>query len=80
MLPDGRKFDNVDDFKRLLLADPDPIARCIAQKLIVYATGTPIRPADRAVVTEIVQRIRARDRGMRTLIHEVVSSELFLNK
>jgi hypothetical protein len=40
-LPDGRQFKDVDEFKKLLLSDPDAIVRCLAEKLLVYATGTP---------------------------------------
>ena len=80
MMPDGRRFKNIDEFKRILLADPDPIARCVAEKLIVYGTGSAIRPADRAAVAAIVQGIRAKNYGLRTLVQEVVQSDLFLNK
>jgi hypothetical protein len=80
VLPDGRRFKDVDEFKKLLLADPDQIARCVTEKLIVYATGTPIRPADRQAVAALVKSSRARQYGLRSLIHELVQNELFLNK
>jgi hypothetical protein len=80
VLPDGKPFKDVNEFKKLLLADPDPIVRCIAEKLIVYATGTPIRPADRPAVDAIVKSVRAKKDGLRTLIHEIVQSDLFLNR
>ena len=79
-LPDGRPFQDVDEFKRLLLADPDAIARGFAEKLIVYATGAGIQFADRAAVEEIVARSRKSGYGVRTLIHEVIQSELFRTK
>jgi hypothetical protein len=80
VLPDGRRFKDVADFKKLLLAEPDRVARCVAEKLIVYATGTSIRPADRAAIDAIVAEVRARNYGLRTLVHRVVASELFLSK
>ncbi len=73
-------MQNIDEFKRILLADPDPIARCVTEKLLIYGTGSDIRVADRPAVTAIVQRIRGKNYGLRTLVHEVVQSELFLNK
>ena len=80
VMPDGQPYKDIDDFKRILLADPDPIARCVAEKLLIYGTGSDIRTADRLIVTEIVKRIRAKNYGLRTLVHEVVQSELFRNK
>jgi len=77
---DGKRFEDVDGFKKLLLEDPDQIARCVAERLIVYATGTPIRPADRAAVDALVKTVRVKGYGLRTLIHEIVQSELFLHK
>jgi ankyrin repeat protein len=79
-LPDGRRFHNIDEFKKLLLADPDKIARCLTEKLVTYATGTAIRPGDHAAIDEIVGKIRTRNYGLRSLIHEIVNSDLFLNK
>ncbi len=76
-LLDGRAFKDVDEFKRILLADPDAIARGFAEKLIVYATGAGLQFADRAVVEEIVVRAKKKGFGVRTLIHEVIQSELF---
>ena len=80
VMPDGQAYKDIEDFKRLLLAEPDSIARCVAEKLIIYATGNDIGPADKAAVAALVNRVRAKNYGLRTLVHEVVQSELFLNK
>jgi hypothetical protein len=77
---DGRKFADVREFKRLLLDDEKSIARNLARQLVVYSTGAPVRFADRVAVENILQRASARDYGVRTLLHEVVQSELFLSK
>ncbi|TVQ00895.1 MAG: DUF1592 domain-containing protein [Planctomycetaceae bacterium] len=77
---DGHEFRNIDDYKRLLLRDPDQIARNLTSKLLVYATGADIQFADREVVEEIVVRLRDGDYGFRQLVHEVVQSRLFLMK
>jgi hypothetical protein len=78
-LPDGRAFQNIDELKKLLLEDKNQVARCLTEKLLVYATGRTPRFSDRAVVAEIVARIQARDYGLRSLIHEVVQSRIFTN-
>jgi hypothetical protein len=79
--PDGKAFRDIDEYKRLLLADhKDQIARNLTQMLLVYATGAEIQFADREVVEQIIERLKARNYGFRTLIHEVVQSRVFLNK
>ena len=78
--PDGRSFKTIDDYKRLLLADTDQLARNVARKLLIYATGADIQFADREVVERLVVRCRARNYGFRSLIHDVAQSRVFLNK
>lgn len=77
---DGRKFETIDDYKKLLLADKDQLARNLTQKLLTYATGAEIQFADREVVERIVATLRGKNYGFRTLVHEVVQSRVFLNK
>ena len=43
-------------------------------------SATVIVSADREVVEQIVTAIRAKNYGLRTLVHEVVQSRLFLDK
>jgi mono/diheme cytochrome c family protein len=76
-LADGRAFTNVDGLKALLLDDKDQLARCLAEKLLIYGTGRGLRYADRAEVEAIVSRGRDRGYGVRSLIHDVVQSRLF---
>jgi hypothetical protein len=76
-LHDGREFQNISDFKKLLLTDPDQISRTLAEKLIVYATGAPVSFADRIEIERIVANTRSKDHGFRSLIHAVVQSRLF---
>jgi hypothetical protein len=78
--PEGRAFKDIDDYKKILLEDQDQIARSLTRKLLIYSTGADIQFADREVVEQIVARIRARNYGFRTLIHEIVQSRVFLNK
>jgi len=77
---DGRKFHDVDEYKRLLLADKDQLARNMAQKLITYATGADLQFADREIVEQLVAESRAKNYGFRSLLHAVVQSRAFLNK
>lgn len=77
---DGRTFAGITEFKRLLLADRDQLARNLAGKLITYATGAGISYADRATLEEIVASTRKSDHGVRSIVHAVVASRLFRAK
>ena len=79
-LPDGRKFRDVFEFKRLLLADERQIARNLASQLVVYATGAPVRFGDRPQVELLLARAASSRYGVRTLVHELVQSDLFQRK
>lgn len=76
----GQPFTDIDSFKALLLQDKDQIARNLAEKLIVYGTGAGIEFMDRPAVEKIVANARQKGYGFRTLLHEVVGSEVFLSK
>ncbi|HUE69368.1 MAG TPA: DUF1592 domain-containing protein [Pirellulaceae bacterium] len=78
--PNGRVFQDVTEYKRLLLEDKDQIARSLVRKMIIYATGAEIQFADREVVEQIVDKLRDNNYGLRTLVHEVVQSRVFLMK
>jgi hypothetical protein len=80
VLPDGRRFRTIDEYKNLLLSDPDQLARALAEKLLTYATGAPPTIGDREQVEAIVAAVRGQHYGFRSLVHEVVRSEAFQTK
>jgi hypothetical protein len=80
VLPDGRRFRDIDELKQLLLKDKDRLARALAAKLVTYATGRAPEPADRPEIEAIVGKTRSHNYGLRTLIQEIVWSKAFQNK
>lgn len=78
--PDGRPFSGIDEYKTLILNDKDQIIRNLVQKMTIYSTGSDIQFADREVIERIVERLKNGNSGLRSLIHEVVQSRMFLNK
>lgn len=80
VLLDGRRFQNIDEFKQLLLADKDQLARALTIRLATYATGAVPRAADRAEIEAIVGQVSDSNYGLRTLIHAVIQSDLFRAK
>jgi hypothetical protein len=79
-LPDGRAFKDIREFKRLLIQDEVLLARNLARQLAIYATGAPVRFSDREQIERIVQDASAKQYGVRSLVHGIVQSELFLRK
>jgi Protein of unknown function (DUF1592)/Protein of unknown function (DUF1588)/Protein of unknown function (DUF1595)/Protein of unknown function (DUF1585)/Protein of unknown function (DUF1587)/Planctomycete cytochrome C len=79
-LADGRCFEDFDEFRKLMAENPRPLARNFAEKLLVYGTGAPISFADRQVVEKIVDQTADTNLGLRSLLHAVVTSPIFLNK
>lgn len=79
-LPDGREFASFAELQKLLVADQDRVARCIIEKLLVFATGRPMGFSDRAELDRILTASKAKDHGMRDLLHAVVQSEIFRSK
>jgi len=77
---DGKTFTTIEEYKRLLLADPDQIARNLAEKLLTYATGAEPQFADREVIEQVVAKMKTKNYGLRTLVHEIVQSRPFRSK
>lgn len=77
---DGQPFQNIDEFRKLLLRDKDQLARSLTTKLLTYSTGGAPTKADRPEIEAIVARVRDKNYGFRSLVHEVVQSGLFQSK
>jgi len=79
-LADGRRFTDLAEYKKLLLADEAQIARAVTEKLVVYATGHPVDAGDRAAVDAILTETKPSGYGLRFIVHAVVASDLFRKK
>jgi mono/diheme cytochrome c family protein len=79
-LADGRSFRDVEELKKLLLADPEAIATNVARQLTIYATGSPIRFSDRDEIDRVVAATKSGKHGLRTLVKQVVLGDLFRSK
>ena len=79
-MADGRPFKDVDELKRLLLKEKDQVTRAMAQRLTTYATGGAPEASDRSELDAIVARVREKNYGLRSLVHEIVQSRLFREK
>jgi len=79
-LANGKKFANIFELKKLLVEDERTIAKNLLQQLVVYATGAPMRFSDRIEVDRILDRLAKDDFRVKSMITEVVTSDLFLYK
>jgi hypothetical protein len=73
-------FRDVIEMKRLLLKDERQIARSLARQFVTYATGAPVSFADRVEVERILDACQPEGYGVRTLVREIVKSDLFTHK
>jgi hypothetical protein len=80
VLPDGRRFQNIDDLKKLLLADREQIVRALTTKLLTYATGRAVGRAEQPGIAAIAGKARVKSYGLRTLVHEIAQSNEFRSK
>ena len=77
-LLDGRRFQNIRDLKAILAENPRQLARNLLYQFTLYATGTPVRFADRAELESILDASAANEYSVRDLLHSLVQSSIFL--
>ena len=63
-----------------LLDQQDQVMRALAGNLVTYGTGAGIQFADRDAIEAIAKQAKADGAGLRSLVHAVVQSPLFLSK
>lgn len=79
-LRDGRRFQNIHELKAILAANPRQLARNLLHQFTLYATGTPVRFADRVEINVILDRCAADGYRVRDLVHALVQSRVFLGE
>jgi hypothetical protein len=73
-------FRNVIELKQLLLKNERQLARNMVSQFVTYATGAPVGFGDRAEVERILDVAEKDHYGLRTIVQEVVRSDLFTHK
>jgi len=77
VLSDGSSFQNVVEWKQLLLERKDEFAAALTSKLLAYGLGREVGFSDRPAITKIVADTRGDGNGLRDLIHAITQSETF---
>jgi hypothetical protein len=75
--PDGRAYKDVDEFKRLLLAELDAFNHTFIEKLATYALRRGMSYDDRDELKAIASASKAADYRVKDIIVALVTSELF---
>lgn len=76
-LADGRKFADVAEFKKLLVADLDAFGAAFVEKFAIYALRRPMTIDDRPHLERIAAQAKAADYRLVDTIDALVTSELF---
>jgi hypothetical protein len=80
-LPSGESFADFGEFKSVLMASrQDVFARALIEKLLTYATGRHMVPVDQNEIDDILERVESRDYGLRTMVIEVLTSNIFRSR
>jgi hypothetical protein len=76
-LPDGQPFRGVAELRALLTQQPERVARCLTEKLLVYSLGRGLTPADRPAVDRIVRHAGRNGYRFSSLLIALVRSDPF---
>ena len=76
-LPDGRAFQDADDFKQLLLDDIETFNETFVEKLATYGLRRSMSFDDREDLLAISDAAKAKDYRLRDLLEAFILSDLF---
>jgi mono/diheme cytochrome c family protein len=76
-----QQLDGMDGLKRFLLENrQDQFVQAMVHKLATYALGRPMAFADHADIDAITTAVRGQGDGLKTVIQEIVASNLFQSR
>jgi mono/diheme cytochrome c family protein len=76
-LPDGRKFADGAELRRLLVADTDRFAAAFVEKLATYALRRAMTIDDRHALATLAAQSKKADHRLRDIVEALVMSDLF---
>ena len=76
-LPDGTSFQGITDLKQILINRKKQFAKCLTEKMLIYALGRGLEYYDKPTVEQIVTQLGANDYKVSVLITEIVKSDPF---
>ena len=78
VLPDGTKFNGVDDLKKLFSSSRrDQFVRCLTDKMMIYAIGRGTEYYDKCAIDQILLHVKRHDYKFAYLISGIIQSDPF---
>jgi len=79
-LKSGRSFATLADYKKALLAERDLFGRAFVHTMLTYALTRPVGVIDEDAIDEVFKKLKKDGFRIRSVIHGIVDSPLFLTK
>jgi hypothetical protein len=76
-LPDGTSIKGVADLKKAILAKKDLFARCLIEKMLIYAVGRGLEPYDDRAVDKALGSVAKNGYRFSSVVVEIVKSDPF---
>ena len=73
-LPGGKSFVTAREMRAILGDETEEFARCVTEKMMIYALGRGLQAYDRPTVNAIVAKLRPEQYPFQSLIYEIVRS------
>ncbi len=86
VLPSGREFKNLEEYKLALLAEKEHFVRSFVEKMLAYALGRSVGATDRETVSDILKKLESESADnpekyrLQSLVQAIVTSEVFRTK
>lgn len=77
VLPDGKAFQGPGELKSILMEKRNQFARCLTEKLMIYALGRGLEYYDRRPVLQIQSVLAKQDYKFSVLVTEIIKSDPF---
>jgi hypothetical protein len=79
-LPGGKTYDDFEQFKSLLMDNKEKLARSLVEGSASYGLGRTVEFSDGDDLDALTQQLMGEDMHARSLIHNLIQSELFQTK
>lgn len=80
VLPDGTPVADAVQLRQWMVDHCDQVGRCLAEKLLTYATGRVLNYRERSEVAQIVDQNLQHESGLRNLLLALITSETFRSR
>jgi len=64
----------------MLMKRKELVARCLTEKMLIYATGRKLEATDRGEVNRLVAELAKKENRLRDRVHLVATSKIFRSK